>query len=1112
MVNHRRPAGTLFTDDVLRETVKPVKKKRQKKKHEVAATMVRPPFESNMSDVMTNAANMCHNTKVVRSLEMWWEKKKEHLAVVMATTGGADDLTSYKQDMLTAYPDATYIDLGEGEENDTESAAATTTNPAWLQTSDDLVVDDPKQKFVFWDTGLMHGHLQTCWDSGTSYDLASVIGATIQESDRAWVQLVFCSPPAIIPKLQAMSGRLQSMNKTVTNTAWKPFLDSLLGWGNPRDHPEKGKDFENNYPTLEDHLQNKMRGAALSMASLRCVMSVHPTAEMNFSGVAAQGFDHLVQNTYAKLKLGKNRDGDDGEKRNEATAERRRRIFELFRGRLLPPVKILSKYTKQYTGKRWCGLGGYYTPRQSPPFLLFTGPEAGLFLRLPDPNKVKNTSAARVQKVPIVAAPIKKGFVLGFADPVGELPDNFFGEIVTAADRYPDKAGGVVLAPPDLRTHMYIVGGTNSGKTTLIRCIAKHLEMANLPTAPEPFPNAFIFVDPKGSDSYDFLRQCDPRTYERGQITYLDPIETGFSLNLFELPPYNTPDEREVLVLQYVGYITQMIEYWFTDSDSFVRLKRILAVLLQYVYLQNDKPTFLDIYEIVVKMQAEGKEMLVSMWSEMGEPSDGLKPALESIAGMEKQAYEPVLNRLEKFATNPILRRTFCASESTVDFEKLIEAGSYTVIRISELNIPRNVITLIKQTLCIKLWFVIQKRVDQIKDESKRTQVLLALDEFQDVAELPIIESILTQARSYGLGLLLAHQTSTQLNSDLFEIITGNAGLQFVGHVAGKDGARFGDVWDPSRSKEIKEQLTIQEYRHWTARPLGAANEAQPTPVQFWPVLTPQDCTSEESVQEFIVQQRERHGAGVVVETMIAKASTQDKKWRNQIPAAIGVVPDVMVWRIMLALNTGALFQKAIVKQYRPRIDNRDRIAERLEEMVKEGLLHKRKTLYMLTDETREKYFQQNTSEYGESYDIPHVHRHIKRYYVHERQWFFCVAGQTPKKDVPRTDLVVFDYENNMPVSVEVESAAEIDSHPEHVICNMTKWRDMGFGRCDVWSTSPKLQEVYDELDENEREGVTIHLVPYKDSERKRDKARWQKAREEKEREEKEKQEQENKA
>jgi len=158
-----------------------------------------------------------------------------------------------------------------------------------------------------------------------------------------------------------------------------------------------------------------------------------------------------------------------------------------------------------------------------------------------------------------------------------------------------------------------------------------------------------------------------------------------------ELPAYE-PENREAIVSQYVGYIMTMIEYWYNGSDSFVRLKRILDTLLQYIYLNNDKPTFLDLYEIIISIQEDSKEILPKMFKELGKPDAVLQQAIESIAGMTRESYEPVLNRVEKFATDPILRHLFCVRESTIDFKDLIEPGNITIIRLSPLNIPQHII------------------------------------------------------------------------------------------------------------------------------------------------------------------------------------------------------------------------------------------------------------------------------------------------------------------------------------------------------------------------------------------------------------------------------------
>ena len=96
----------------------------------------------------------------------------------------------------------------------------------------------------------------------------------------------------------------------------------------------------------------------------------------------------------------------------------------------------------------------------------------------------------------------KVGYCLGYQSRNTTLAydkSNFYGNFINSAE-----TKSIVLSTEDIPTHMYMVGGTKSGKTTLIRAILKHLEYSNIYGN---YPNSFILIDPKGSDSYDFIRQ-----------------------------------------------------------------------------------------------------------------------------------------------------------------------------------------------------------------------------------------------------------------------------------------------------------------------------------------------------------------------------------------------------------------------------------------------------------------------------------------------------------------------------------------------------------------------------------------------------------------------------
>ena len=110
--------------------------------------------------------------------------------------------------------------------------------------------------------------------------------------------------------------------------------------------------------------------------------------------------------------------------------------------------------------------------------------------------------------------------------------------------------------------------------------------------------------------------------------------------------------------------------------------------------------------------------------------------------------------------------------------------------------------------------------------------------------------------------------------------------------------------------------------------------------------------------------------------------------------------------------------------------------------------------------------------------DVSDVAEKAVEHYLKEKKYFVTVAIQDfTKKDKLRTDLIAYDYDNDAAVSVEIESFSEVESHPEHVLLNMKKWKEMGFFGCHVWSTHKQIQEIKDNLNSILQENVNIFLI-----------------------------------
>ena len=806
-----------------------------------------------------------HWNNTIRSFEVWWDSEKMDLKIILASQS-LEDLENFQTAFRTMYSNASFINLDR-------------IVPVWYSPTKE------NNQYQIFDVSLYHGHYSSRLDLPQNNITITQILNTIQLAKSAWIQFVF-APYNFTPYLRSHTNQLNKRIKYVKSKNYRSFIEELKEQ-KFHENPESGFDFYNHYKVLEKNSAEKMQNSHVIM-SVRGLMDNGFNEDNISNNNYDQGlvslkplddikcnYDHLITFSYDYSKFyNKKKSKLAGLPIKIAGNKKEFQRIAMFELRLIPsPRKLLENAINRYFTPNM--ITGNYRFRKTLPFLILNPDEIANLIQLPDPVNTRNIKTTRNISLPSKQAN-KTGFSMGYFEESKNLDE--YGKLVKVVQKQ-----AAVISPVDFSRHIYAVGGTGSGKTSLIREIAKHLEESN---RNESFPNSFIYLDPKGDDSLKFIQQCKEESISNGTIHFLDPIKTNFSINPLELPKYSV-DQREETVSRYVGYFMEIVKEWYGQQQTFVQMERIFRVLLFYMYLKNDAPTFLDMYDIIINLQEEQEKFLQVMFKALGMPGDELKQALTSIATLRPESFTPLLNRVEQFATDPILRKVFCVRHGTVKFEDLIKPNNITIVRISPLDLAHHIQPLAIQAFIIKLWFTIQERAAKIDEEGKRNPVILALDEFQIVSKLQVLPMILSQARSYKLGLLLAHQTTAQIEDSLLEEITGNCGTQLAGRISGKDASKLSKIWDPRFSGEITQQLAAQEDFHWTIKMRAADGEEQPTPVQFWLHKPPKlNLNEEEELEEFIQNQRSLYGHGKVEESednddspLLQKYKLQKNRW-----------------------------------------------------------------------------------------------------------------------------------------------------------------------------------------------------------------------------------------
>jgi energy-coupling factor transporter ATP-binding protein EcfA2 len=631
------------------------------------------------------------------------------------------------------------------------------------------------------------------------------------------------------------------------------------------------------------------------------------------------------------------------------------------------------------------------------------------------------------------------------------------------------------IPPEDLSRHVYVLGSSGCGKSTLIRHLFKHAEAANHTGV---LSNSAIYIDVKDEDAKLFLCQCDRTSLYNNSVTYLDINNTNFGINLLELPKYQ-PSDRPMIVSRTVGHVMSMFKEFYSQPQTFVQLERILRLLLFYLYSNTDNPTMLDLYEIIVRLQRQGNfelTQILRFYKNVATPE--MKNALSSIASLSKEAWISLLNRIEPFATDEYMRNKFSVKHTSIDFEKMLKPGNITIFRISDTETPKNVHSLAIMAVVLKIWFTIQERASKVEQE-KRSLVILALDEFQKIKELSILSSILSQARIYNLGLILSHQNLSQIDHELLETIVGNTATQIYGRVSGMDASKIAQIIDPHFSKELTDQITTQPDFVFTIKMRSLLERKETLPIQF-KVFPPLPTTiNEKEFIAFLEKMKSLYGINEPAQSVFNSEESRKIEWMKQLYSEFRTKEE---WEIISFLYDKEANLTKIVEAVNS-ID-RNKTSRLLRKMIQNGLINISKSikrglitehLYTVSTKTREQYFPQSFRIIGTAEDIDEVASKAFQYYINNKM-FVSLAIQNTGTSSPTPDMIAYNYDTDIVISVEIESTSELYSHPEQTRYNMLKWKKLGFTECHVWSKSPRIQEIKEGLGDNAHD-VRVFII-----------------------------------
>ncbi len=373
------------------------------------------------------------------------------------------------------------------------------------------------------------------------------------------------------------------------------------------------------------------------------------------------------------------------------------------------------------------------------------------------------------------------------------------------------------IKPDDRRRHMYIVGKTGTGKTTLIE---------NMVVQDINYGHGLAVIDPHGEFADRMLDFVPKERVE--DVIYFNPADLDYPIafNAMEQVPF----EYRHLVAS--GLMAVFKKIWI-DAWS-ARMEYILNNTLLSL-LEMPDSTLLGVNRMLADKNF--RQSIVERLVDPVVKAFWLNEFERYDARFRAEAVAPIQNKVGQFVSNPLIRNIVGQVKSKLNLREVMDAQKILIVNLSKGLIGEENSALLGAMLVTKLQLAAMSRVDV--PESERPDFYLYVDEFQNYAT-DSFANILSEARKYRLNLILAHQYISQLitkdSTRVRDAIFGNVGT-IISFRVGSDDA---EVLEREFAPEFNanDLVNLPKYNFYiklmidgtASRAFSATNLPPPTP------------------------------------------------------------------------------------------------------------------------------------------------------------------------------------------------------------------------------------------------------------------------------------------
>jgi len=316
----------------------------------------------------------------------------------------------------------------------------------------------------------------------------------------------------------------------------------------------------------------------------------------------------------------------------------------------------------------------------------------------------------------------------------------------------------------DRRRHMYLIGKTGMGKSTVLENMVVQ-DILN--------GEGVAVVDPHGDFAEKIIKYIP--THRINDVVYFNPADYDFPIS-FNVMESVDEQHKHLIASGLVGVFKKLWADSWGPRLEYVLRNAILALL--------DYPgsTLLGVMRILVdknyrkKVIAKIKDPVVrSFWvDEYSKYPDRF----------QAEAIAPIQNKVGQFLSTALIRNIVGQVRSSIDVREIMDQQKILILNLSKGRLGEDASALMGAMMITKIQLAAMSRIDQ--PEHQRKDFYLYVDEFQNFAT-ESFANILSEARKYRLNLIIAHQYIEQVEEDVQAAVMGNVGTILAFRIGAAD-------------------------------------------------------------------------------------------------------------------------------------------------------------------------------------------------------------------------------------------------------------------------------------------------------------------------------------